>query len=76
MHFLRDEVGLIHDYEYLGMTQPERQAKKGNEANEMTDSVSMCKKGNFHMEKISCAQNYKVHLRPGLGQLAEFLLLL
>lgn len=75
MHFSRDEVGLIHDYEYLGMTQPERQAKEGNEANEMTDSVSMCKMGNFHMEKI-CAQSCRVHLKPGWGQLAEFLLLL
>lgn len=49
MHFLRAEVELIHDYKYLGMTQPKRQPKEGNEANEMTDPVSMCKKGNFHV---------------------------
>lgn len=51
MHSLRDEVGLIHDYKYLGMTQPERQAKEGNEANEMTDSLSMCRREFFSWRK-------------------------
>lgn len=67
--------GGANSWLWVGMTQPERQAKEGNEANEMTDSVSMCKMGNFHMEKI-CAQSYRVRLKPGWGQLAEFLLLL
>lgn len=33
------------------MTQPERQAKEGNEANEMTDSLSMCRRGFFLWRK-------------------------
>lgn len=72
MHFLRDEVGIIHDYEYLELTQKdleliqkEKQAKEGSQAKEMTDSLTMRKKGNFHMEKISCAQSYRVQLRLG-----------
>lgn len=81
MHFVRDEVGIIHDYEYLELTQKdleliqkEKQAKEGSQAKEMTDSLTMCKKGNFHMEKISCAQSYRVQLRPGWGHLADFTL--
>lgn len=31
--FFREKMGLIHEYEYLGITQLERQAKEGNKGN-------------------------------------------
>lgn len=72
MLFLRDEAGIIHGYDYLELMQKcleliqkEKKAKDGSQAQEMTDSLSMCKKENFHMEKISCAMSCRVQLRLG-----------
>lgn len=58
MYFLREKMRLIHEYENYttGNYKLERQAKEGNKANKMADSVSMCKRGDFHMEKVSCTQ--------------------